>query len=363
MPGMVQAAEVGWWGERGGWWSVGVAAVVGLVVVVPVVLVGNGGEPGNVPEVVAQSSSLPDGIDVRESPVAVVVDEESELAPTLRLFGFRRDPGVALRPGRLLLFVGFIESGSCPLFVERIAEPPDDIHADLTLEMGQHGGDACTADARPVTFVLSLPAEPLDRIYLGQGHYVDLQPGAADGAADGATSARMTEPAAGLPRQCREAATSLGFAVPCPTRLPLIGGLRVRCGGSCVGVAGGDETEARIFVLEVEGYDASIWAPETVRHLVVEARKVQDAPAVPCYEGVPVGTLEARGREVALLECPPPSPGAEADIRHGEAIHAGHLLGYWDAHEVRYVVSVHGMTEAHRALLEQLASSIELVEP
>jgi hypothetical protein len=103
----------------------------------------------------------------------------------------------------------------------------------------------------------------------------------------------LAEPAPGLAQQCEGAASSLGFAVPCPTRLPLIDGEPADCSGSCIGLAGEKGAEVRSFFLNIEGYDANADAPGTVRHLIVEAQKVQDAPPSPCYEGVPVGALEA----------------------------------------------------------------------
>lgn len=75
------------------------------------------------------------------------------------------------------------------------------------------------------------------------------------------------------------------------------------------------------------------------------------------------GALEANGHEAAVLECPPDSPQAQANIRHGEGAHTEHLLAYCDSHGVRYVVSVHGTTVGNHALLERLISSIELIRP
>jgi hypothetical protein len=173
----------------------------------------------------------------------------------------------------------------------------------------------------------------------------------------------LTKPAPGLAHQCRDAAKSLGFAVPCPTRLPLVGGKPVDCAGSCIAIAGGEDTEARIFFLNVEGYDANESAPEAVRHLIVEARKAPDAPPNPCYGGFPAGAVRANGQDVAVLECPPDSPQAQANIRHGEGAHIEHLLAYWDADGVRYVVSVHRTAVGTRVLLEHLVSTIELVGP
>jgi hypothetical protein len=186
---------------------------------------------------------------------------------------------------------------------------------------------------------------------------------AEDGVIEEVSGVPLAEPAPGLAHQCEGAASSLGFAVPCPTRLPLIAGEPVDCSGSCIGLAGEKGAEVRGFFLNVEGYDANADAPGTVRHLIVEAQKVQDAPPSPCYKGVPVGALEAKGQEVALLDCPPDSPQAQANIRHGEGAHIEHLLAYWDSDGVRYVVSVHGTTVGNRALLEHLISSIEIIRP
>src|SRR5262245_15761056 len=136
---MGQSGVVGRWGQRGGWWSVGVALVVGVVLVVVFVLAGSDDVPGVAKEVVARNPSVPAGTDVRDSPVGVVVDDESELAPTWSRFGFPGDPEVALNGG-VLLFIGFFESGSCPLVIERVAEPPDDIAADVMLTVGHRGG-------------------------------------------------------------------------------------------------------------------------------------------------------------------------------------------------------------------------------
>ena len=184
-----------------------------------------------------------------------------------------------------------------------------------------------------------------------------------DGATEEVTGVPLAEPASGLAQQCRSAARSLGFAVPCPTRLPLVAGEPVDCSGDCIGLAGERGAEVRVFFLNVEGYDANAGGPETVRHLIVEAQRAQDAPPSPCYEGVPAGVLEANGQEVALLECPPDSPQARANIRHGEGAHIEHLLAYWDSHGIRYVVSVHRTSAGDRPLLERLVSSIELIGP
>jgi hypothetical protein len=48
---------------------------------------------------------------------------------------------------------------------------------------------------------------------------------------------------------------------------------------------------------------------------------------------------------------------------HGEGAHVEHVLGYWDEHGIRYVVSVHGATDSNKSLLAHVIASIEIVEP
>jgi hypothetical protein len=176
-----------------------------------------------------------------------------------------------------------------------------------------------------------------------------------------ASTVPLTAATPGLRRQCKDAAASLGFAVPCPTKVPVLEGKPADCSGSCVVMAGGGETLDTIFFLNVEGYDSG-QVSEPVRHLVVEARRVERAPPSPCYGGLPAGNFTVGGREVRQLECPARTPEAEARIMHGEGAHAEHVLGYWDEGGVRNVVSVHGSTKPNRSLLRRLLSSIAIID-
>jgi hypothetical protein len=140
-----------------------------------------------------------------------------------------------------------------------------------------------------------------------------------------------------------------------------VNGVPVGCDDrGCVVAAGGGPTIDTIFVLDIEGFDSDE-PPERIRHLMVEARRIERAPPRPCYEGVAAGKLSISGREVTLLDCPVSTARAQAAIRHGEGAHSGHLLGFWDEGGVRYVVSVHGATEQNRSLLRGVVSSIEVV--
>jgi len=165
-----------------------------------------------------------------------------------------------------------------------------------------------------------------------------------------------------LMQQCQDAAATLGFAVPCPDRLPLVAGEPALCSDSCTAMAGGGETLDTIFFIDVEGFDSTAPADE-VRHLIIEARRVDRSPPSPCFGGTPIGHIDTGQGDLNVVDCPVPTAADEASIRHGEGAHSGHVLGYWDEGGVRNVVSVHGgSTEPNRALLAEIASSVEIVE-
>ena len=165
----------------------------------------------------------------------------------------------------------------------------------------------------------------------------------------------------GLAEECADAADVLGYPVPCPTRLP-----GASCGTlppgaeeglePCVAHAGGGETLDTVFSLE--GHAAS----GSGAHLVIEARRVEKAPPVPCYKGMPRPSISAGGRTLGVLTCPENAEGADANIRHGEGAHVGHLLGYWDEGGIRYVVSVHDQSTSGRELLTDIASDVTLTD-
>jgi hypothetical protein len=128
-------------------------------------------------------------------------------------------------------------------------------------------------------------------------------------------------------------------------------------------MAGGGESLDRIFFLNIDGYDPPSPSSQTVHHMIVEAREIDRAPPSPCAGGSLAGTTSITGRHVAVLHCPPRTPEIEPQIMHGEGAHVEHVLGYWDENGVRYVVSVHGVTEASMGLLQHVIASIEIVEP
>lgn len=134
------------------------------------------------------------------------------------------------------------------------------------------------------------------------------------------------------------------------------------CGTSCVGTAGGDDTLHELFFFDVTDFDGGQHLG-SVRHLVIEARRLTDAPPIPCFGGVPSDQLN--NGAVSALQCPELDDlpeDAAAMIRHGEGAHTGHTLGYWDLDGVRYVVSVHGASDVSRRLIDELVAAVSPLE-
>jgi hypothetical protein len=179
----------------------------------------------------------------------------------------------------------------------------------------------------------------------------------------------LVEVGEGLAEECAQAAEFLAMSVPCPMKLPVIAGEAPSCHQSppqgadpsppCVAQAGGDETLDTIFSLSVQDSEAS----NPAAHLVVEARRVEKAPPLPCYKGTESPSIKTGPRTLRVLRCAEKDEGADAVVRHGEGAHYGHLLGYWDEAGVRYVVSVHDQGRRGRDLLMAVTSEIALIGP
>jgi hypothetical protein len=151
------------------------------------------------------------------------------------------------------------------------------------------------------------------------------------GEGDGSGDVPLARPAADLPGKCRYAADWLGFAVPCPTRLPRTeSGERAGCPGPCVA--------APRFRIEVQYADIS--------YLVIDARRARIVEA--CIGGNRLGRIDAFGRDVPL--CYEGARGMRAT---------------WERSGIRYDVSIDSddADDTKRTLLEGVVSSIEFVGP
>lgn len=156
-----------------------------------------------------------------------------------------------------------------------------------------------------------------------------------------------------LRRQCRPAADRLGFAVPCPTLLPVpspgaapptLCDPRFLCGPE-VG-----------FLFEEDGFMAprgyvGVDGRPRGRLALAAARQVTAFP-VACLGGRTVARIQVHGMRGGLFECP-----AEAGA------HFGGVLLRWRERGVVVAVSLHGHTELNRRLVMVLAAHVELVLP
>jgi hypothetical protein len=122
-----------------------------------------------------------------------------------------------------------------------------------------------------------------------------------------------------------------------------------------------------VFVLDLEGFDVPRRYVgvngKPVGHVLIEARKLTDAPARPCIGGRRDGAVGVGSWRAALYICPKDSPYIERVARHGEGANVGHILIEWREAGVDYVASAHGHTTANLTLLRQLVASVALVRP
>jgi hypothetical protein len=155
--------------------------------------------------------------------------------------------------------------------------------------------------------------------------------------------------------RCRQVATRLGLAVPCPRLLP-------------AGVPGGPPptvcdrrwdpcgTPASGFLLELTGFlvpSGYIGAyPEQGERLAVAAAGRPAAFAVACAGARPLARATVRGRSGGLFACP-----------FGSGPHGGGLLLRWRERGTVMALSVSGRTDPYRRLALALAAHLELVAP
>jgi hypothetical protein len=160
----------------------------------------------------------------------------------------------------------------------------------------------------------------------------------------GQTPIELVPTDAGLLRGCRQAAAILGFAVPCPTRLPPTSA-PIRC------EIPSDFSDAEVkpkegcalgggFILEPEN--------PAVAHLVIEGSR--DGFQSDCGERDPHRRVAVRGYEALLIDCPATA-----------GLHAGHVLLRWVEQGTFVTVSSHGHTDVNRQVIRDIGAGIEIV--
>lgn len=164
---------------------------------------------------------------------------------------------------------------------------------------------------------------------------------------------------------CANLAGNVGFAVPCPTRLPTPSFGPTCVGSSCMLTAGSGEgvvIEHRAFEVPAE------WPNDGTPQVFVTAAEIQRERAD--------GTLQVRG-DPALVACHRDDPVAATSrarfvncapgqtwIPHiqGEP-HESHTAAFWRDDSVVYAASVEGHGQAAQELLHALIDGIEYVAP
>ncbi len=168
--------------------------------------------------------------------------------------------------------------------------------------------------------------------------------------------------------ECIAAARSVGFAVPCPSRVPTRHGQPLDCAPLpiptpyplCVGLTHDFFIEWTNFDVPADfaGIDG-----KPAGHVIVNATRVRDSPAVPCIDAVRFSTVTLSGTTAIEYRCPTDSPRIERLAQHGEGAYAGHLALAWTHDAIRYLVSSHGYGTASKQLAEDLARALTFVQP
>ncbi len=187
-----------------------------------------------------------------------------------------------------------------------------------------------------------------------------------------ASDVKLVAAPAILRQQCLSAANRLGFAVPCPSLVPAIGGHGMSCPpprgaaiAPCVGLEG--LPTYSVFALELSGFDVPTdyvgigGKPE--RLLVLEARPRSDSPAIPCIGATEVGKVIAGQWGATEYSCPNDSLAAQREARHGEGTYVGHLLLEWTQGGIDYIAGADGHTNVNIQLLKSFVSATTLIAP
>lgn len=140
----------------------GALAAVVVVALVVVVIQSARGADDVAFELLGRSSTRP-GFEGNGGPTATVVSTADELQAAWRAHDVAGDPPIGATDGAEVIFLGAVESGSCPTAVDRITEGGEGGAAG-TIHLVTRGGPDCSTDARPVTFVIATPLPVGDRL-------------------------------------------------------------------------------------------------------------------------------------------------------------------------------------------------------
>jgi hypothetical protein len=157
----------------------------------------------------------------------------------------------------------------------------------------------------------------------------------------------LVPPERRLAASCRRAARIAGFAVPCPTLVPV----PADSVGGCVGV--GRCVRRGVFILEgnFNGPPGYVGAGGRGGHLWFFGAVPSKASEVDCCGARRTeASFAVRGHRASWLEFP-----------SGSELNSGHVVLQWRERGVVYSVSLHGHSELNRRLDEILANRVRMV--
>jgi hypothetical protein len=157
----------------------------------------------------------------------------------------------------------------------------------------------------------------------------------------------LVPPERRLAASCRRAARIAGFAVTCPTLVPV----PADSVGGCAGV--GRCVRRGAFILEgrFNGPPGYVGAGGRGGHLWFFGAIPSKASEVDCCGAHRTeASFAVRGHQASWLEFP-----------SGSEVNSGHVVLQWREHGVIYSVSLHGHSELNRRLDEILAKRVQMV--
>jgi hypothetical protein len=121
------------------------------------------------------------------------------------------------------------------------------------------------------------------------------------------------------------------------------------------------------FFLELSGFDVPsgyVGAEgKATGHLIVEARRQDEGPPIPCIGGKRVARIVTGSWTASEYNCPDDSFAVQREAQHGEGAHAGHLLLEWSQDGTDYIASAHGHTAVNLDLLKRFVGSMTVIAP
>lgn len=158
----------------------------------------------------------------------------------------------------------------------------------------------------------------------------------------------------GLPAVCQQAATTLGYPLPCPSRLPTPGSSARCLADNCL-FAGGFVIEARGFPVPPD------WCDGCDAHVVIAAAPAGDRAAaslVSC-DGTPGSAARPEEPATRFEQCPEGPPWLP---NAGGLPHEGHTLTRWRRGGIDYAVSIEGFGATRPEVLRHLTRNLSYVD-